>query len=73
MKEMVKSHTAETAALLEEFKREMERKLVKQKEDMKVLKTASQHCTHVNFKDHIFMHDFILENEQKFLFQLWLV
>ena len=36
MKEMVKSHTAETAALREEFKGEMERKILEQKKDMKV-------------------------------------
>ena len=36
MKEMAKSHTAETAALREEFRREMERKLVKLKKDIKV-------------------------------------
>ena len=41
MNEMVKSHTAETtAALREEFKREMERKIVEHKKDMKV-NTAS--------------------------------
>ena len=36
MNEAVKSHTAETAALREEFKREMEGKLVEQMKDMKV-------------------------------------
>ena len=36
MEEMVESHTAETAALREEFKREMERKLAEQKENIKV-------------------------------------
>ena len=37
MKEMVKSHTAETtAALREEFKRETERKIVEHKKEMKV-------------------------------------
>ena len=34
MEEMVESHTAETAALQEEFKREMERKLAEQKENI---------------------------------------
>ena len=34
MKEMVKSHTAEIAALREEFQREMERNLLEQRKDM---------------------------------------
>ena len=38
MEEMAKSHTAEKAALREEFKGEMERKLAEQKKDMKVMK-----------------------------------
>ena len=33
MKKLVESHASETAALREEFKREMERKLVEQKKD----------------------------------------
>ena len=36
MEEMAKSHTAETAALREEFKREMEQKLAEQRKNMKV-------------------------------------
>ena len=37
MKEMEKSHTAETNDLRNEFKREMTRKLLEQKQDMKVI------------------------------------
>lgn len=59
MKEMVKSHTAETAALREEFKTEMERKLVEQKEDMKVNNSFT--TLHLReFKGHSFMHYFII-------------
>lgn len=59
MKEMVKSHTAETAALREKFKTEMERKLVEQKEDMKVNNsfTTLHLC---EFRGHSFMYDFII-------------
>ena len=39
----MKSHTAETADLREEFRKEMERKLAEQKKDMKVKIPQSQH------------------------------
>ena len=36
MRKLVESHTSEIAALREEFRKEMERKLVEEKKDMKV-------------------------------------
>ena len=50
MEEMAKSHTAETTALCEELKGEMERKLVEQKKDMKVMRSIlkTEHGSHSN-------------------------